>query len=127
MRQIVPISNTGRRGKLLSQGVATSCKREQAGFILIMISAFVIPSCALSKAKQLLLFTSNGNGTRGPEEDAPGRQTMKDPANTIIKAKLRQEAERTPQVDLLSELPVLMRERCKNRQKDFEFLSSWLL
>lgn len=48
---------------------------------------------------------------RGHEEDALGRRTMKDPANTIIKAKLQQEAERTPWADLLLELPVLMRER----------------
>lgn len=92
-----------------------------------MISVFVIPSYALSKAKQLLLFTSNGNEMRGHEEDAPGRRAMKDPANTIIKAKLQHVAERMPWVDSLSELPVLMRERCKNKQKDFEFLSSWVL
>lgn len=92
-----------------------------------MISAFLIPSYALSKAEQLLLFTSNGNEMCGHEEDAPGRRTMKDPANTIIKVRLQQEAERMPWVDLLLELPVLKRERCKNKQKDFEFLSSWLL
>lgn len=63
---------------------------------------------------------------RGHEEDALGRRTMKDPANTIIKAKLQQEAERTPWADLLLELPVLMRE-VKRTQEEFEFLSLWLL
>lgn len=82
---------------------------------------------AVSKAEQLLLLTSNRNEMHGHEEDAPGRRTVKDPANTVVREKLQQEAERTPWVDLLSELPVLMRERCKNKQKDFEFLSSWLL
>ena len=60
------------------------------------------------------------------EEDAAGRWTMKE-MHHQKKAKVQQEAERTPWVDLLSELPVLMRERWKNKQKDFEFLSSWLL
>lgn len=64
---------------------------------------------------------------RGHEGNALRRWMMKDPANIIIKAKLQQEAERTPWVDLLSELPVLMRERYKNKTKDFEFLSSQLL
>lgn len=62
----------------------------------------------------------------GHEGDALRRWMMKGPAN-IIRAKLQQEAERTPWVDLLSELPVLVRERYKNKTKDFEFLSSWLL
>lgn len=64
---------------------------------------------------------------RGRKGDALRRWMMKDPANIIIKAKLQQEAESSPWVDLLSELPVLMRERYKNKTKDFEFLSSWLL
>lgn len=63
----------------------------------------------------------------GHEGDALRRWMMKDPANIIIKAKLQQEAERTPWVDLLSELLVLMREWYNNKRKDFEFLSSWLL
>lgn len=62
----------------------------------------------------------------GHEGGALRRWMMKDPANIIIKAKLQQEAEKTPCVDFLSELPILMRERYKNKTKDFEFLSSWL-
>jgi len=87
-----------------------------------MIAVFVIPSYALSKAKQLLLFTSDGTEMHGHEEDTPGRRTMKDPANTVIKEKLQQEAERTPWVDLLSELPVLVR-----GAKTSKSMSSWLL
>lgn len=52
---------------------------------------------------------------------------MKDPANTIIKARLQQGAERMPWVAFLLELPVSVAERLKSEQKDFEFLSSWLL
>lgn len=63
----------------------------------------------------------------GMKGGALRRQMMKYPANIIIKAKLLQEPERTPWVDLLSELPVLMREMYKNKTKDFEFLISWLL
>lgn len=63
----------------------------------------------------------------GHEGGALRRSMMKYPTNIIIKAKLQQEAERTPWVDLLSDLPVLMRERYKNKTKDFEFLISWLL
>lgn len=47
---------------------------------------------------------------RGHEEDALESQMMKDPANTIIKVKLQPQAERTPWVDLVLELQVLMRE-----------------
>lgn len=64
----------------------------------------------------------------GHEGGALRRSMMKYAANIIIKAKLQQEAERTSWVDLLPEVPVLMRERYKNKIKDFAFLScSWLL
>lgn len=42
---------------------------------------------------------------RGCKGDALRRWMMKDPANIIIKEKLQQEAESSPWVDLLSELP----------------------
>lgn len=53
---------------------------------------------------------------------------MKGPGNSTIKAKLQHETERTPWVDLLLELPVLIREQCKNKPEIFfYFLISWLL
>lgn len=63
----------------------------------------------------------------GHEEGASGRCMMKDPANTIVKARLQQGAERMPWVAFFLELPFLMAEKLKSEQKDFEFLSSWLL